>query len=147
MRICLFGQHLRHHFNPHRPRRALDALDCRFNRGGVQIRHLLRGDLAHLLLGHLADFILVRRAGALGDTCGFLQQHGRRRRLGDEAEAAVCVMPNRRGANRATGKRILGFRASNRLRTELGFRTTGSRQQAKSRVREGWRPSDRNQRA
>jgi hypothetical protein len=92
-----------------------NALDRRLNRGGVQVRHLLRGNLAHLLLSHLSDLILVRRAGALGDACGFLQQHGRRRRLGDEAEAAVCVMPNRRGANRATGKRILGFRAVDRL--------------------------------
>ena len=53
---------LSHHFNPHRPRGALDALDRRLNRGRVQVRHLLRGDLAHLLLRHLADLFLVRRA-------------------------------------------------------------------------------------
>jgi len=53
---------LRYYFNAHGARGSFDALDGCLNRGRIQIWHLLRRDLADLLLGHLADFFLVRRA-------------------------------------------------------------------------------------
>src|ERR1700757_4506261 len=60
--------------NSHRPRCPADALDCRLDRRGVQVGHLLLGDVLDLLGRHLADFVLVRRARSLGDAGGALQQ-------------------------------------------------------------------------
>jgi hypothetical protein len=36
MQICCLGARLRHYFKPHRPRRALDALDCRLDVKGTK---------------------------------------------------------------------------------------------------------------
>src|SRR3974390_1750384 len=82
---------LRDYVNPHRPRRALHALDRRFNRRGIQVGHLLLGDFHHLLLGHLAYLVFVGRARTLSHGSGPLQQDRRRRRLGDERKRAVAV--------------------------------------------------------
>src|SRR6201996_1284815 len=82
---------LRGDLDPHRPRRALDALDRCIHRCRVQIGHLLGGDLAHLLLGHGADLGLVRCARTLGGAGSLLQEHRGRRGLGDEGEGAVHV--------------------------------------------------------
>src|SRR5262249_37700267 len=78
-------------FDAHRACGALDALDGGVDGCGVQVGHLLSGDLSHLRLGDLADLLLVGRAGALLDARGFLQQDRRGRRFGDEGEAAVGV--------------------------------------------------------
>jgi len=85
---------LRYYFNAHGARGSLDALDGCLNRGRIQIGHLLRGDFADLLFSYLADFFLVRRAGAFGNSSGLLQEYGGRRRFGDEAETAVGVDGN-----------------------------------------------------
>jgi len=55
----------------------------------VEVLHLRLGDFLDLLARHLADFVLVRNAGALLDAGGFEQEHGRGRGLGDERERAV----------------------------------------------------------
>src|SRR6478735_10083634 len=58
---------------------------------GVEVFHLLAGDLEDLLAGELGDLGLVRLTGALGDARSLLDQLGGRRRLGDEGERAVLV--------------------------------------------------------
>jgi len=85
---------LRDDFDAHGARRALDALDGGFDRGGVQVGKLGLGDFADLLFGDLADFVLVRDRGALGDAGGAEQQVGGGRGLGDEGETAVGVDGN-----------------------------------------------------
>src|SRR5271157_4812865 len=78
-------------FNPHGPCRAADALDRGIDRGGVQVGHLLLGDVLHLLSSDLANFVLVRGARALGNASRALQQERRRRGLGDEGERTIAV--------------------------------------------------------
>src|SRR6266571_6303903 len=46
-----------HYINSHRPCRPLHAPDRRIHRSCIQIRHLLLGDVLHLLQRDLADFI------------------------------------------------------------------------------------------
>src|SRR5580765_1720050 len=58
---------------------------------GVEVDQLGLGDLAHLLLGDLADLVLVRDRRGLGDAGRALEQHGRRRRLHHEGEGPVLV--------------------------------------------------------
>ena len=53
---------------------------------GVEVGHFHLDDLFHLGPRHLADLFLVRHARALGDAGRLLQQHRRRRALGDELE-------------------------------------------------------------
>src|SRR5438132_258779 len=48
---------LPNYFNAHGPRRSADALDRGFYRGGVQVGHLLPGDVLHLLQRDFADFL------------------------------------------------------------------------------------------
>ena len=55
-----------HHLKAHRAGRAFDHLDRRFDRVAVEVRDLLLGDLAHLVLGHLADEAAPGRLGAGG---------------------------------------------------------------------------------
>src|ERR1019366_6484721 len=43
------------YFNAHRARGAADAFDCRLDGGGVQVGHLLLGDVFDLLGGDFAD--------------------------------------------------------------------------------------------
>ena len=49
-------------FDPHGACRALDALYRGFDGDGVQVGHLLLGNLQHLLLAHRSYFVLVRSA-------------------------------------------------------------------------------------
>src|SRR5574344_636115 len=62
-----------------------------FQSGDVQVRHLGLGDLGNLRLGDGAHLGLVGDARALVQTDGLHDQHGGRRSLGDEGEAAVSV--------------------------------------------------------
>ena len=55
----------------------------------VQVGHLLLGDVLDLLRRHRADLVAVRLGRSLGQVRDLLQQHRRRRRLGDEGVAAV----------------------------------------------------------
>ena len=73
--------------------RAVPAtrLDRRRQRLGVQVGQLQLGDLLDLLHRDRADLVLVRLGRALGDVGGALEQHRRRRRLGDEGVRAVGV--------------------------------------------------------
>src|ERR1019366_368025 len=82
---------LSHHFNPHRPRRAAHALDGGIDGSGVQIRHLLFGNVLDLLQGHLANLIFVGRARSLGYASRAFKQDRRGRRLGNKRERAVAV--------------------------------------------------------
>src|SRR5580765_937681 len=66
---------LRDNINSHAARRALYALDRRFQRRGVKVRHFLLGDIGDLLLRHLANLVLIRRTRAFGDAGGALQQN------------------------------------------------------------------------
>src|SRR5713101_4436681 len=70
--------------NAHAAGGSLHALDGCVQRSGVQIRHLLLGDVRDLLLRDLADFVLVGRARTLSNARGPLQQHRCRRCLGDK---------------------------------------------------------------
>src|SRR5581483_1264095 len=85
------GSTLCRNINSHGTRRALHGLNGGFQRGGVQVRHLLAGDLFHLLFRDLPDLVLVGRTRTLGDPGGALQQHRGRRSLGHKGEAAVVV--------------------------------------------------------
>src|SRR5439155_315006 len=71
--------------------RALDRLDRLLQAGRRQVGHLDARDLLDLLAGHLPHLLLPRLAGALLDPRRALQEHRRRRRLGDEGEGAVGV--------------------------------------------------------
>src|SRR5215470_14354536 len=64
---CCRFELLTYDFNSHAARRALHALNRRLQRRGVQVRHLLLGDIGHLLLRDLAHLVLVRRARSFGD--------------------------------------------------------------------------------
>ena len=57
----------------------------------IEVGHFDFGDLFHLGPRHRAHFVLVRHRRALGDVGRLLQQHRRRRALGDEFERAVVV--------------------------------------------------------
>jgi len=63
------------YLNPHRPSRAADALHGSFNRGCVQIRHFLPGDIFDLLSCNLAYFVLIGRARSLSDTGRAFEQN------------------------------------------------------------------------
>src|SRR3546814_11940694 len=61
---------------------------------GVQVGQLGLRDLTNLVLGQLADLLLVRNAGALLQASGLLDQLGGRRSLGRSEERRVgkeCV--------------------------------------------------------
>src|SRR6478736_7113942 len=58
---------------------------------GVEVFHLLTGDLEDLVARELGDLGLVRLAGPLGDAGGLLDQLGGRRGLRHEGERAVLV--------------------------------------------------------
>src|SRR5262245_6145146 len=75
----------------HAAGRALDDAHRRIDRVRVEIHQLGLRDLAHLLLGDLADLVLVRHRRRLGDSRRALEQHGRRRRLHDERERSILV--------------------------------------------------------
>src|SRR4029079_6097736 len=66
----------------HRAGGALDDLHRGLDVVGVQVRHLGRGDLAHLVLGQLADLLLVRDARTLLQAGGLLDELRGRRGLG-----------------------------------------------------------------
>src|SRR6478752_7047075 len=58
---------------------------------GVEVFHLLTGDLENLVARELGDLRLVRLAGTLGDASGLLDELGGRRGLRHEGERAVLV--------------------------------------------------------
>src|SRR5262245_23184895 len=72
-------------------RRALDGPHRRPAVGRRQVGHLRARDLLDLRPRHGPDLRLPRLLGALLETGGALQEHGRRRRLGDERERPVGV--------------------------------------------------------
>src|SRR5277367_4567159 len=78
-------------FDSHGAGRALDALYCGFHRDGVQVGHLLLGDLEHLGFAYLAHLVLVRGTRTLGQVGRLLQQDRCRWRLGNEGEGAIHV--------------------------------------------------------
>ena len=57
----------------------------------VEVGQLLLGDRRGAGPGDLADLVAVRLAGALVEVDRLLDEHGGRRRLGDERERAVLV--------------------------------------------------------
>ena len=58
----------------HAAARTDDLALCGFDIEAVQVRHLDLGDLFDLLLGDLADLVLVRFRGTLGKIDGALDQ-------------------------------------------------------------------------
>src|SRR5690242_20537781 len=68
---------------------ALDDLHRGVDVVRVEVGELGRGDLAHLVLGQLADLLLVRDARTLAEAGSLLDQLGGRRGLGDEREGPV----------------------------------------------------------
>src|SRR6185436_4419760 len=85
----------------HAARRAQHGLDRGLQVDAVQVGHLDLGDQLDLLHRDLADLVLVRLAAALGDAGLALQQHGHRRRLGDERVGAVGVHGDHDGDDQA----------------------------------------------
>src|SRR5512136_256998 len=81
--------------------RALDDLLGRLDVVGVEVDQLDPGDVLDLLHRDLADLLLVRLAGALGDAGGLLQQIGGRRGLDDEVERLVLEHGDEDGDDRA----------------------------------------------
>src|SRR5258706_13157237 len=75
----------------HRASGAGDDLFGGFDAVGVQVLHLLLGDVAQLLRGDAANLRLVRRARALLHARGLLEQVRGRWCLDDEGERAVFV--------------------------------------------------------
>src|SRR5687768_9685409 len=88
---------LTNHIKAHRAGRSCHRLHRRLQRIAVEIRHLQLGDVLHLLHRHRADLVLVRHRGADRDVGGLLEQHGRRRRLGDERVRTVGINRHDRG--------------------------------------------------
>src|SRR5690606_22136127 len=86
-----FGIGLALHRDAHGTGLAFDDAARRFERGRVEVRHLLLGDLLDLGAANLADLALVRRAGALLDPRGLLDQHAGRGRLDLQVEGPVVV--------------------------------------------------------
>src|SRR5688500_7203650 len=82
---------LLHHVHAHRTGTASDRAHRGVEIGGRQIRRLRLRDLFELLARDLADLGSVRRAAALLDADRLADQHGRRRRLHDESEAAIRI--------------------------------------------------------
>src|SRR5215510_10476543 len=82
---------LTHHVYAHRTGRARDGVHCRIQIRRRQVRLLQLRDFLELLARDLADLVGVRRAAALFDADRLADQHGRRRRLHDESEAAIRV--------------------------------------------------------
>src|SRR5262245_32614857 len=72
-------------------RRALAGAHRRLDFGRRQVGHLRARDLLDLCPRHGPDLRLARLLGALLETGGALQQHRRRRRLGDERERPIGV--------------------------------------------------------
>src|SRR5680860_1494798 len=96
----------------HRAGGALDDLHRRVDVVGVEVGQLGRGDLAHLVLGQLADLLLVRDTRPLLQTCRLLDHLSRRRRLGDERERTVFVDRDLNGddvAPHGLGLRVIGL--------------------------------------
>src|SRR5665647_962145 len=81
--------------------RALDDLLGRFDVVGVEVGELHPGDLLDLLHGDLADLLLVRRPGPLGDPGRLLQKVGGRRGLDDEVERLDLEHGDEHGDDRA----------------------------------------------
>src|SRR5512135_2324381 len=81
--------------------RALDDLLGRLEVVGVEVGKLGPGDLLDLLRGDLADLVLVRRPGPLGDPGRLLQQVGGRRGLDHEVERLVLEDGDEDGDDRA----------------------------------------------
>src|SRR3954470_9910176 len=77
------------HLHAHRAGGARDDLGRLVDVVGIQVGHLLLGDLAHLGLADRADLVAVRLARALLEPDRLLDQDGRRRGLRDEGEGAV----------------------------------------------------------
>ena len=78
-------------FQAHAAGRAGDHPHRVLQVAGVEVGHLRLGDLFELGLGHRAHLILVRHGRTFGQADRLLQQHGRRRALGDEVERTVVV--------------------------------------------------------
>src|SRR5438046_136904 len=71
--------------------RALDRLDRLLQAARLQVVYRAAREPIDLLARHLPHLLLPRLAGALLDPRRALQEHRRRRRLGDEGEGAVGV--------------------------------------------------------
>src|SRR5260221_1652134 len=95
-------------FGPNRALSALDLLHRRVDVVGVEVLLLELGDLDQLLAGHLTDLLPVRLGRALLDPGGLLQEVHRRRGLEDEGEAAVLVVGDLGGEERAPPPGALG---------------------------------------
>ena len=70
----LDGRQLVDDLEAHRARGTFDGAHRRLEAGGVEVGQLQLRDLAHLLLGDLADLVLVRLARALLDPAAFLRR-------------------------------------------------------------------------
>src|SRR5918995_438552 len=88
-RLPCFAIALLHHLDAHRLRRALDHADRRVDAVGVEVLHLLLGDLAHLRERDLAGGAAARRRATLLQARGPFQEIAGRRRLGREGEGPV----------------------------------------------------------
>src|SRR5262245_53624555 len=79
------------YINAHRSRSSRDRFERRLERVSVQVWHLELGDVLDLLLRHRADLGLVGFVRAFREVRGTLQQHRRRRRLGDEGVRPIRI--------------------------------------------------------
>ena len=68
---------------------------------GVHVFDLVLGDLYHLCLSDLADFLAMRLGRALLDTCGLEHELRRWRLLDDEGEGAVFIHVHQHREDRA----------------------------------------------
>src|SRR5439155_13588957 len=77
------------YFDSHRPGGSRHLCDRAVEVDGVEIAHLLFGDLADLVAAHRPDLLEPRVRRTLLDARGLTEKKRRRRRLGDEAERPV----------------------------------------------------------
>src|SRR5581483_2404611 len=79
------------HLHAHAPRRPRHDVHGGLDVPGVEVCHLLLGDLAELLARDPPDLVPVGLARTLLEPCRLLDELGRRRLLGDKGERAVLV--------------------------------------------------------
>src|SRR5690606_38066675 len=124
------------YFNSHTAGGAGDGVDGGVHGGGVQVAHLLFGNLFQLLAGDRANLLFVGHGRTFLDFHRFAQQVGDWRSLGYKGERTIFVHGNQSRNNAAAlvgGPIVVGFAEFHDVqpmrtqsRTDWGSRISGT---------------------